>query len=223
MTEDFYTPDERRLLECWLGGRDPSIEDENLLTELGFDHDPGGAYTRLDAWVGAFAVQDIQTRLPNCGIGRSDGSFILTRQIRKGRERKVTGVSRYLFRMNWADSGPGISWPVEYNLVWLPGYDRWALVESADCPDAFGYCDFALGAIGVDDNWCETVRTALVNDWRYQFNEWDQAPWACLLSTGLVSEQEAMAWRAEAWRGHEAIEPDQTDEDELEEDEEVLP
>jgi hypothetical protein len=113
MADDIYTPDERRLLQAWLDSKSLSVEDEALLAELGYDHDPCSAYTRLDAWVGAFAVRDIQERLPNCGIGRADGSFVLTRSIKKSRSRKVAGLSRFLFRINWADSAPGLSWPAE--------------------------------------------------------------------------------------------------------------
>jgi hypothetical protein len=28
---------------------------------------------------------------------------------------------QFLFRINWANSGPGINWPADYYLVWLPG------------------------------------------------------------------------------------------------------
>ena len=225
MTDDIYTTDERRLLETWFDGKSLSLEDEDLLAAWGFDHDPCEAYTRLDAWVGAFAVKDIQERLPNCGIGRSDGSFVLTRSIKKGRSRKVAGLSRFLFRINWADSAPGLSWPAEYNLVWLPEFDQWVLTYSADSTDAFGYCDFALGAMGPDENWREAVKQILVDDWHFQFSEWNQSPWAYLWGTGLVTEEEAMAWRAEAWKGHEDIVDEQPDEDDAEEyeDEEALP
>jgi hypothetical protein len=53
-------------------------------------------------------------------------------------------------QINWADSGPGLSWPADYNLVWLPTYDRFVLTYSADSPDAFGYCDFALGTVAAE-------------------------------------------------------------------------
>ena len=80
MSTNLYTSEERELLETWFEGKSLSIEDEDLLEEWGFDHDPCEAYTRLDAWVGAFAVRDIQERLPNCGICREDG-VVLTRPI----------------------------------------------------------------------------------------------------------------------------------------------
>jgi hypothetical protein len=222
MSNDIYTPDEQALLEAWFEGRPHAFEVEEVLERLGFDHDPCAGYTRLDAWMGAFAVRDIQGRLPNCGIGQRDGTYVLTRPIdRSRRSKKVAGAVRFLFRINWADSGPGFSWPADYHLVWLRGFDRWVLTYSADSPDAMGYCDFALGWVGLDENWRESVREILVDDWRFQFNEWNQSPWAYVWGEGLVKEDEAMAWRREAWEGHEDIEPDtDLEEDELDESDE---
>jgi len=192
MSNEIYMPDEQALLEAWFDGKSLTIAQEELLAEQGFDHECQ-PYTRLDAWVGAFAVRDIQQRLPNCGICREDG-VLLTRPIQRNRRsKKVAGAVRFLFRINWADSGPGFSWPADYHLVWLPGFERWVLTYSADSPDAMGYCDFALGWVGPQD------------DWRAQFNGWEQSPWAYVWLAGLVSEEQAMAWRHEAWDGHEEL------------------
>ena len=223
MADDIYTADERLLLEAWFNGKAPTLEQEALLQNQGFDHECCEAYTLLDAWVGAFAVRDIQARLPNCGIGKSDGTYVLTRSIDRGRRsKKVAGLARFLFRINWADSGPGMSWPADYHLVWLPGFDRFVLTYSADSPDAFGYCDFALGSVGAVDDWRAVVREILVEDWRFQFNEWNQSPWAYVWGEGLIKEEEALAWRKEAWKGHEDLAAD-VEEQEAEDDEEVLP
>lgn len=61
----------------------------------------------------------------------------------------------------------------------------------------------ALAAIDPDEDWRQAVQRALVDDWRFQFSEWDQAPWAYVWNPGLVTTDEAMAWRREAWEGHE--------------------
>jgi len=215
MRNDIYSAEEQLLLNAWFEGKALSTEQEQWLEAQGFDHDPCEAYTRLDAWVGAFAVRDIQERLPNTGICRNEG-VVLTRPIQKNRRSgKVAGAVRFLFGINWADSGPGFSWPADYHLIWLPGFDRWVLTYSADSPDAMGYCDFALGRVGPEEEWRASVREILVADWRFQYSEWDQAPWAYLWRTGMVPEEEALQWRAEAWEGHEDI----ADETSWEEDE----
>ena len=54
-----------------------------------------------------------------------------------------------------------------------------------------------------------------MDDWRFQFDEWNQSPWAYVWRPGLVSVEEAMSWRSEAWQGHEEIDrpTDEVDED----------
>ena len=219
MTSSIYSPDEQALIEAWLRSDGIDGQIDNLLIAAGFEAncDP---YTRLDAWVGAFAVAEIQSRLPNCGICREDG-VILTRKFREVPDRKVTGMIRHLFTINWADSAPGISWPVAYNLVWLPGFDRFVVTASADGTDMFGYCDFALGHFGADEDWRQAAKEILQGDWRGAYESWDQAPWAYLFDSGVVPEAEAMAWRAEAWAGHAdfEVEDEELDDDS---DEEVV-
>jgi hypothetical protein len=77
-----------------------------------------------------------------------------------------------------------------------------------------GYCDFALGTVGPDDDWREAVKQILLDDWRFQFSEWDQGPWAYVWRPGLVTTDEAMAWRREAWDGHEEFAAEEAVEEE---------
>jgi hypothetical protein len=68
---------------------------------------------------------------------------------------------RHLLTINWADSRPGFSWPVAYYVAWLPYYDRFVVTASADCPDGFGYCDFAIGSFGIETPLKEGARKAI--------------------------------------------------------------
>ena len=47
--------------------------------------------------------------------------------------------------INWADSGPGYSWPESYHVTYLPGFDRFVMTASRDGPDAWGCVDQAIG------------------------------------------------------------------------------
>ena len=67
MTIEIFSADERTLLEAWFHSAPINGHLDTLLRAAGFDHDCE-PYTRLDAWVGAFAVAEIQGQLPNCGI-----------------------------------------------------------------------------------------------------------------------------------------------------------
>ena len=47
--------------------------------------------------------------------------------------------------MNWANSGPGFSWPLDYYVAWLPFYDEYVVTVSYDDPIVAGYLDLAIG------------------------------------------------------------------------------
>lgn len=66
MRDDSHSPIERRLHSAWFRGRSPWRRDLAWLARRGFQGDCPPLYSWLDAWVGAFAVRDIQLRLPNC-------------------------------------------------------------------------------------------------------------------------------------------------------------
>jgi hypothetical protein len=91
--------------------------------------------------------------LPAWSALRADGSFLRARTYRddgKIRNRKVFVAAKEMFTINWADSGPGFSWPVAYYVTWLPCYRRSVVSASADCSDGFEYNDFAIGSFGSD-------------------------------------------------------------------------
>ena len=111
-------------------------------------------------------------------------------------DRKILLLPRYLFTINWADSGPGYSWPVAYNVTWLPYYDRFVVTASSDGSDTFGYCDFALGSFDINTALNEGVKTIICADWKSQC---EQQRWAYLFGTGLISEPEANAWADAVW------------------------
>ena len=218
MTIDIFSAEEQALLEAWFRSAPIDQRLGGLLDAAGFDHDCQH-YTRLDAWVGAFAVAEIQEQLPNCGI--CDGRGVtLTRSYREVEDRTVTGLSRHLFTINWADSGPGISWPVAYTLVWIPVFDEFVVVASADGTDAFGYADFALGHFPAGGDWVAQVKEIVVDDWRAQHAGWDQAAWAYLFDSGAIPEEETMAWRREVWAGTDWWDEPDPEEEETEEEEE---
>lgn len=40
--------------------------------------------------------------------------------------------------INWADSGPGYSWPESYYVTYLPGLEKYIVTASLDSPDVWG-------------------------------------------------------------------------------------
>jgi hypothetical protein len=88
---------------------------------------------------------------------------------------------------------------VAYYVAWLPYYDRFVVTASADCPDGFGYCDFAIGTFGTETPIKEGARRAICDDWHNQWSAGEQTRWAYLFKTGLISKEDADAWAEEVW------------------------
>jgi hypothetical protein len=155
---DLFTPEEHRILSEWLGVDPPpaaaSCSLEEALERLGASDSPGAYYTPASAAVAFIVLESVEDRLPNCGISDGDG-VTLTRDYRPKAlvpSRQVAVLPQHLFTLNWADSGPGISWPGAYYTTWVPIYDRYVVTYSADTPEVFGYCDIAIGHFGHDED-----------------------------------------------------------------------
>jgi len=200
---DLFTADEHLVLCDWFGVNYPPSERwiEDILDEWNIPRDICH-YQRTDAAVARILLERIQDRLPNWA-GLAGGRFVMARPFfdRRAR-RKVELWPHYLLTINWADSGPGFSWPVAYNATYLPGFDRTVVTASGDCTEVFGVCDVAIGAFGPEVSIVEGSRDIIVSDWARQRGEWDQQRWAYLFGTGLVSKAEAQSWADEVWADH---------------------
>ena len=92
----------------------------------------------LSAAVAQILLDRVQDDLPNRTAGVGD-RFVVARPILDRRaRRKVELWPRHLMTINWADSGPGFSWPVAYKATYVPGFSRTVVTASADCPEMFG-------------------------------------------------------------------------------------
>jgi len=211
MTISVFSPDEQLLLDAWFRSAPIDERIDRLLCVSDFEHDCE-PYTRLAAWVGAFAVSEVQERLPNW-TAVTDAGFVHNRPIRDVEDRTVTGLARHLLTINWADSGPGFSWPVAYTLVWIPVFERYVVTASADGPDAFGYADFALGSFDAAADWRMKAKEIIAGDWRMQSDTYGQAPWIYLFDSGAISDAEALDWRSEVWVDSEENDEEWEDED----------
>ena len=214
---DLFTPDEHAVLAEWFRAKSPAfardIDSDEAVSRLGFDkvlHH----YRRIDAAVAFIVLERVEQRLPQWSA-IPDDKLIVAREYRddtKVPNRKVLLQPRHLFTINWADSGPGFSWPTAYYVTWLPYYDRYVVTASADCPDAFGYCDFALGAFGIDTPIKEGARKIIVGDWADQSTQWEQQRWAYLFFEELISKREAEAWAEQVWPSERSEEENLEDE-----------
>ena len=203
-----FTQDEYLVLTNWFGTEPKPDETdvENALSRLGFDQSPGVVYSLEDAAVAHILLESVEARLPQWALvdcsEENKQPPVFGRQYRDphGKPlRKVSLVPRNLFTINWADSGPGYSWPVQYRLVWVPLFEKWVVTASADSPDAFGYCDFALGYFGRGAPIEKSVSTIIKGDWQAQYTHYEQERWAYLFDFALIGQHTAEQWADEVW------------------------
>jgi hypothetical protein len=215
---DLFSADEHAVLAQWFGVDPPSCAKDIVVAEaarrLGFEEEPGH-YRLLDAVVAFIVLERVEKDLPQWAAScDEDGNLIEARKYRDEAtvpDRTVLMVPRYLFTLNWADSSfftveHRSSWPEAYFVTWVPHYDRFVVTGSMDCPDVIGYCDFALGAFGVDTRLKDGAKRIICGQWASQRDEGGAQRWACLFGTGLISEPEASAWADEVWREEEDAE-----------------
>ena len=212
-TDQLFHPIEHAILCDWLGKERPADCADIDLEALadGPDDGPVTLKRSYDGYLNEFTLRNavarlllggIQQRLPTSAVCYSD-QVVLTRDYTPKGQRKLDLLPRFLFQINWANSGPGISWPVAYYVTWLPVYDVFVVTGSADSPEAFGYCDYALGWFGLDVPLEEGAREVIVGDWRHQRNAWDQEQWENFWGAGLISTQTVWSWAAEVWDDEE--------------------
>ena len=214
--DGLFTEVEHAVLAKWFRRRKPAgvarIELDDALSELGFEQ-PCEPYSRIAAAVAHIVLEAIEERLPVWACWKSD-KLIKARSYREPHQkpqRRAALLPSELFAINWASSGPGFDWPVQYHLVWTPIYERFVVTASADCSDLFGYADFALGYFGREDDVGQSVIRIIKRDWTMQRNEGSQERWETLLRTGLVKKEAVEKLAAEVW-------PQDDEEEDLDED-----
>jgi hypothetical protein len=148
--------------------------------------------------VARLALSRIQDRLPHWYASRGE-TFIAGREEFETAGDGVLLMPLHLFTINWADSGPGYSWPEAYHVTWFPEFDRYVVTASDDSPDIWGFEDLAIGHFGQGEGRIQGARRIITTFWREECNGGDTRPWAYLFDTGAVDEAEAYAWAADVW------------------------
>jgi hypothetical protein len=195
---DLFTTDEQLLLCDWFGVDHLRSERcvRDILDEWKIPKEIYG-YQPTNTAVAQILLERIQDRLPQWLGPKGSARPIIDRRS----HRKVELWPRHLMTINWADSGPGFSWPVAYNVTYVPGFDRFVVTASADCLEMLGgVCDLAIGSFGPEVPIIRGCRDIIMSDWSWQRRECDQQRWVYLFDTGLVSKAEAQVWADEVWR-----------------------
>lgn len=209
--DDCYTDTERAFLSDYFGIRRPErLKDLDVYEpvrkgvfvkrgEYSSEFDIANAVARL-------CLTRIQDYLPAWAGVNNKGEYVVARNYSRSEVAMVNFHPQHLFTINWADSGPGFSWPEAYYLVWLPVFERFVVTASQDSPDCYGFEDIAIGWQFFDEDRVNLAKEIIQANWGAVHKPNIDEGWAYLFGTGLVSETEAEAWREEIW-------PEVSDED----------
>ena len=217
--DGLFTAVEHAVLAKWFRQRKPAaaarIKFDDALAELGFEErcEP---YSQTAAAVAHVVLEAIEDRLPVWACWKDD-KLIKARSYREPHQkpqRRTALLPSELFGIDWASSGPGFGWPVHYHLVWTPIYERFVVTASADCSDAFGYADFALGHFARNDDVGSPLSKIIKRDWTMQRDECSQERWETLIRTGLLKEAAIELMADRVW-------PVDDGEDDLDDDDSV--
>lgn len=102
--------------------------------------------------------------------------------------------------INWATSGPGISWPETYHITRIPYYDTWVITASTDTPETRGFTDWAVHHVAGTRPIHEAAKEGLLVTWSDSAQE-DQGVFESIEQTGLLSAGEIAAVAGLVWPG----------------------
>lgn len=152
----------------------------------------------LENAVARLVLNGIENRLPQWAAVYADGQILLGRTHNRKRKGQLTLLPQFLFEINWADSGPGYSWPEQYHVAYVPGYHRYVVTASQDSPDTYGYEDIAIGQFPAETPLEAGCRQAIIDWWR-QLDRDPDLRWQDFWSAGLFNDSEAYEWADVVW------------------------
>ena len=232
-----YDDIEHSILCDWLGlERPPALADIDIdASTLNNPGPDGTSPVRLPAGAGGYegtretqlanavariALNAIAARLPQWRSRSASGDWTVGREGQPRRTTTIDPLPRHLLTINWADSGPGFSWPEAYHATWLPGFDRFVVTLSDDSPDVHGYTDLAIGHFAGDADFDREIERIVCGFWSSHTDADTDQAWQDLWDAGHVGWDTAYAWRETVWGIGEDDEPvDENDWEDVDADE----
>ena len=190
-----FLPEEHRIISDWLDVEPAETLPDDLTLEialknLGLDTEVLHIHIEVDHAVAAILLERVQGQLPQWASAREDEVFLARDYRDRAAERVIEVTPRHLFTLNWADSGPGYSWPEAYHVTYVPIYDVFIVTGSVDCTDLYGVTDFALGHFSKDKDIVTASGAIILQEWKI-LTGYDQHRWVYLFDEGLIDNSYA--------------------------------
>ena len=201
-----FLPEEHRIISTYLKVKPVEDIPDSLTLEIALNNLGLNAESFFDVKeyaTAAILLERVQGELPQW-VGVEDNHLALGRNRRdRAAKRTVELTPQFLLEINWADSGPGFSWPETYNVTYVPLYDVFIVTGSADSTDSYGVTDFAIGHFPAGEDILKRSSETVKSWWNDQARTYDQKRWANIFSDGLITEEEANNLADQVWKEEE--------------------
>ena len=189
--------EEQALLSCYVKGTSEPNNFGALYNEL--EVPANATPSRLAIAVAQILLHHIQETLPQWASMRGSEVSLNRKEHKRHKDARLAFNPQLICTINWADSGPGFSWPESYHVTYLPGFDKFVVTASRDGPDAWGCDDHAIGVANGSLGPVDAAKEVVTEFWRMQVDAWEQPRWAYLFDEGLIDTKTADAWVDEVW------------------------
>lgn len=192
--------EEERLLRAYIAGTESMGELDPILDAMAVPVQL--EVPRLAVAVAQILLHEIQETLPQW-YGDGNPENYNRQPHRRHKDARLVFNPRLVVEINWANSGPGFSWPEAYHVTYVPGFDKHVVTASRDGEDAMGCSDHAIGFAEGSLDPVEAAKRAILPYWSWMFHEWEQRRWVEVYTEGLVDARTVDAWADELWEVEE--------------------
>ncbi len=202
-TTSLFLPEEHRVVSSWLEVEPRADLPEDLTLETALDNlglnQKVSEHSTTDFAVAAILLESVQESLPQWGCVFKDRVELGRNYRDRAASRTVELTPRRLFTINWADSGPGMCWPEEYRVTYVPLYDVYVVTGSLDDEGAWGVTDVALGHFSSAENVVEAAGAIVQSEWRSMVEGYEFHRWGHVFDEGLIDTALAERLADEVW------------------------
>ena len=156
---------------------------------------------RINNAVARLVLSAVSERLPRFLVMEQDGSIESARPTSKTPRKSgaVASLPVFLFKINWATSGPGFRWEELYHVGYVPEYDVYIGTASQDSDDVFGFCDTCIGFFYKTDDFVVDALKVVSDWWAGKVSEYGADEYEHLTDLGSASLEQVIAITNQVW------------------------
>ena len=158
-------------------------------------------HDRINNAVARLVLSAVSERLPRFLVVGQDGVIESARPRSKTRRTggTVASLPVFLFKINWATSGPGFSWEELYHVGYIAEYDVYIVTASQDSDDVFGFCDTCIGYFYETQDFVADALDVVSEWWAGKVAEYGAYEYERLTELGSATLEQVLSITKQVW------------------------